>query len=227
MLRKLKNQNSFVVLQQFIISDMETKDKIIKKASCLFLDMGIRNITMDQIASEAGVSKRTIYELFRDKDDLVIQSLIELIIINNKQMISIIGQSQHVIEAIFLIMKREIEHRNSYSQIFIEDMKKYYSTVNETLYSHKESLKEFSASYTLLERGIREEIFRKDIQIELVDNFLYELINLMERSVRIKALKPQPEDVLRSIFLPYLRGICTQKGVALMNHYFESLTELI
>lgn len=206
---------------------METKDKIIKKASCLFLDMGIRNITMDQIASEAGVSKRTIYELFKDKDDLVIQSLIELIITNNKQLISIIGQSQHVIEAIFLIMKREIEHRNSYSQIFIEDMKKYYATVNETLYSHKESLKEFSASYTLLERGLREEIFRKDIQIELVDNFMYELINIMERSDRIKSLKPQPEDVLRSIFLPYLRGICTSKGVVLMNQYFENVTELI
>ncbi|GAB1405015.1 hypothetical protein MASR1M74_21940 [Lentimicrobium sp.] len=45
---------------------METRDKIIATASGLFLKMGIRNITMDQIATEAGVSKRTIYELFRD-----------------------------------------------------------------------------------------------------------------------------------------------------------------
>lgn len=206
---------------------METRDKIIATASGLFLKMGIRNITMDQIATEAGVSKRTIYELFRDKDDLIIQSLIQLIINNNKKLISIIEQSRHVIGAVFLIMRREVEHRNSYSQIFIEDIKKYYSTVNESLYGHKESLKEFSASYTLLERGIREEIFRQDIQIELVDNFLYELIHLMEKSERINALKPDPEAVLRSVFLPYLRGICTQKGIMLMERYFENLTELI
>jgi len=153
---------------------METRNKIIEKASELFLVMGVKNITMDQIASEAGVSKRTIYELFKDKDDLVIQSLREMIIYNNKQMLGIIAQAQHVIEAIFMIIKRETMHRKGYTRIFIEDIRKYYSRVNESLYSCKESLKEFSASYTLLEKGIREDIFRKDIQIELVDNFLHE-----------------------------------------------------
>ncbi|MBV2246619.1 MAG: TetR/AcrR family transcriptional regulator [Lentimicrobium sp.] len=206
---------------------METRNKIIEKASELFLVMGVKNITMDQIASEAGVSKRTIYELFKDKDDLVIQSLREMIIYNNKQMLGIIAQAQHVIEAIFMIIKRETMHRKGYTRIFIEDIRKYYSRVNESLYSCKESLKEFSASYTLLEKGIREDIFRKDIQIELVDNFLHELMNLMERSDRIKALNPMPEDILRSIFLPYLRGICTAKGVKLMDQYFENITELI
>lgn len=206
---------------------METRNKIIEKATELFLVMGVKNITMDQIASEAGVSKRTIYELFKDKDDLVIQSLREMIIYNNKQMLGIIAQAQHVIEAIFMIIKRETMHRKGYTRIFIEDIRKYYSRVNESLYSCKESLKEFSASYTLLEKGIREDIFRKDIQIELVDNFLHELMNLMERSDRIKALNPMPEDILRSISLPYLRGICTAKGVKLMDQYFENITELI
>lgn len=57
---------------------MEAKEKILLKASELFLGMGVKNVTMDYIASEVGVSKCTIYELFRDKDDLVIQSLREI-----------------------------------------------------------------------------------------------------------------------------------------------------
>lgn len=206
---------------------METRNKIIEKASELFLGMGIRNITMDQIASESGVSKRTIYELFKDKDDLVMQSLRFLMIRDNKEMIGIIEETQHVIEAIFLMMKRETLRRTEYPKIFVEDIKKYYLAVSKSLYSCKESLKEFSASYALLEKGIRESIFRQDIQIELVNSFLHELITLMENSERIKAIKALPEDMLRSIFLPYLRGICTTKGVDLMDQYFENVTELI
>ena len=206
---------------------METRNKIIEKASELFLGMGIRNITMDHIASEAGVSKRTIYELFEDKDDLVVQSLRHLMIKDHKATMVIIDETKHVIEAIFLMMKRETLRRSGYTKIFVEDIKKYYSAVSDSLYSCKENLKQFSASYALLDKGIREGIFRDDIQIELTDNFMHELITLMESSERIKALNPLPEDMLRSIFLPYLRGICTMKGVDLMDQYFENVTELI
>ena len=206
---------------------METRNKIIETSSELFLGMGIRNITMDQIASEAGVSKRTIYELFEDKDDLVVQSLRYLMIKDNKDTMVIIDETKHVIEAIFLMMKRETLRRSGYTKIFVEDIKKYYSAVSDSLYSCKENLKQFSASYALLDKGIREGIFRDDIQIELTDNFMHELITLMESSERIKALNPLPEDMLRSIFLPYLRGICTWKGIDLMDQYFENVTELI
>ena len=206
---------------------METRNKIIEKASELFLGMGIRNITMDQIASEAGVSKRTIYELFKDKDDLVVQSLRHLMIKDNKDMLGIIDETKHVIEAIFLMMKRETMRRTEYTKIFVEDIRKYYLAVSEDLYSCKKNLKEYSASYALIDKGMREDIFRQDIQIELVNGFLHELITLMENSERIKALKATPEDMLRSIFLPYLRGICTMKGVDLMDQYFENVTELI
>jgi AcrR family transcriptional regulator len=206
---------------------MEAREKILGKASELFLGMGVKNVTMDYIASETGVSKRTIYELFKDKDELVVLSIREMIIRNNKEMIGIISQTEHVIEAIFLIMKREAERRAAFTKIFEEDIKKYFPAVNESLYSNKKNLKEFSASYALLEKGMREKIFRNDIQIELVDNFMHELIGLIHSNGRLLALNPAPTDVLKSIFLPYLRGICTWKGIELMDKYFENVTELL
>lgn len=142
-------------------------------------------------------------------------------------MIGIISETEHVIEALFLIMKREIERQKDYTKVFIEDIKKYFSAVNESLFTSKKDLKEFSASYTLLEKGMRENIFRTDIQIELVDNYLHELIGLIHRSERLRALNPAPSDILNSIFLPYLRGICTWKGIELMDKYFENVTELL
>ncbi len=93
------------------------------------------------------------------------------------------------------------------------------------MYSCNERLKQFSASFTLLEKGIREGIFRKDIRLDLVDNFIHELIGLIHNSERLRMLKASGRDVLVSIFLPYFRGICTSKGVELMDKYFISVND--
>ena len=206
---------------------MEAREKILDKAIELFLNLGIRNVTMDTIAAESGVSKRTIYELFKDKDDLVVQALREMIIRHNQDMLGIISQTGNVIEAIFLFMKMETERRGSFSRVFAEDIKKYFPVVNASLYSCKESLKEFSASFTLLEKGIREGIFRKDIRLDLVDNFIHELIGVIHNSDRLRMLQPTGQEVLSSIFLPYFRGICTTEGMKLMDKYFENFNDFI
>lgn len=206
---------------------MEAREKILDKAIELFLNLGIRNVTMDTIAAESGVSKRTIYELFKDKDDLVVQSLREMIIRHNQDMLGIISEAGNVIEAIFMIMKMEAQRRGSFARVFTEDIKKYFPVVNASLYSCKKSLKEFSASFTLLEKGIREGIFRKEMRLDLVDNFLHELIGLIHNSDRLRMLQPTGEEVLSNIFLPYSRGICTSEGVALMDKYTENINDYI
>lgn len=205
---------------------METKERIKEKAIELFLTIGVKNVTMDSMAADLGILKRTIYELFKDKDDLIVQSLREMIIRNNREMLEIISEASHVIEAIFLIMKKETERRVQMPRIFVEDIKKYYSAVNASFYNCEENLKELSASYTLLEKGIADGIFRTDIKIDLVDNFLHEVIGLIHTSDRIRALQPEKADILKSIFLPYFRGICTRKGTDLMEKYFDNLNEL-
>lgn len=201
---------------------MDTRARILEKASEMFLSMGIRSVTMDAIASELGISKRTIYELFHDKDDLVVQALRQMIISHNNEMLGIITGSDNVIEAIVLIMRMESQKRMHFTKVFAEDIKKYYPVVYTSFYSCKESLKEFSASYRLLEKGIKEGIFRKGLRINLVDNFLHEVINLMHNSERIRMMNPQGAEVLDNIFLPYFRGLCTRKGLELMDKYFEN-----
>lgn len=204
---------------------MEAREKILEKATVLFLSMGVRNVTMDSIASDSGVSKRTIYELFKDKDDLVVQSLRRMIIKNNEEMMGIITETENVIEAIFLIMKMEERKRSAYSRVFTEDIKKYFPPVYASLYSCNERLKQFSASFTLLEKGIGQGIVRKDIRLDLVDNFIHELIGLIHNSERLRMLKASGNEVLVSIFLPYFRGICTPKGVGLMDKYFVNVND--
>lgn len=200
---------------------MDTREKILHHACRKFLSIGIRSVTMDNLASELGVSKRTIYELFGDKDTLVIESIREMIIQNNSELLTIIDRTENVVEAIFLITNRQKQMRREFPTVFVEDIKKYFPLVHASFYSSKSNLKQFSVTYTLLEKGMKEGIFRNDLKTELVDNFLQEMISLVHTSERIRSLNPTDIEVISNIFLPYLRGICTPKGLELMHTYFE------
>ncbi len=201
---------------------MEVNEKILKKATEMFLTYGVRNVTMDALAGELGVSKRTLYQKFTDKDTLVIECLRHMILENNKVLLGIIEESDNVVQAMVHIMKHQDEQRKQFPKVFMEDIKKYYQTVNNTFYSCTEDLKKFSASYTLIIKGVKQGIFRKDLRNELVDTFLHEVVSMLHNSERLIMLEPSPEEVLRNILLPYFRGISTPKGIALLDDYFEN-----
>jgi TetR/AcrR family transcriptional regulator, cholesterol catabolism regulator len=202
---------------------METKDKILVKASEMFISLGVRNVTMDALAVELGISKRTIYELFKDKDALVIESIRHIITENNKGFIEIIERSENVVEAMFQIIHMQKENRRNYPKVFTEDIKRYFPMVQASFYSSKCDLEKFSATFTLLEKGRAQGIFRTDLRTELVDNFIHEIISIVHTSDRIRLLNPSDSDLINNIMLPYFRGICIPKGLELMSKYFEEI----
>lgn len=179
---------------------------------------------MDFISSDLGISKRTIYELFKDKEALVIQVIENEIIKNNRILLDIIADTDNAIEALFLIIEREHNRMTSINPVFIEDIKKYLIKIHEYFYENKQKIKEFSVSYAILEKGRREDIFRNELDIDVVDNFMHELVNFMHNSQHFRLMNLKKEDVLKNILLPYFRGICTRKGQDLMDKYFKSIT---
>ena len=202
---------------------MEAKERIKERAGELFSSIGIKNLTMDALALDLGISNRTIYEHFKDKDDLVIQVIEHQIITNNQVFLEIISKAGDVIEALFLIIRQEHERFRNINPVYKEDLKKYFPRINECFYQDNEKLKEFSASYTLLEKGKSDGVFRSDLNIEIADNFLHELIIFLHNSERIRLMNLKEEAVLEFIILPYFRGICTRKGQELMERYFNQI----
>jgi AcrR family transcriptional regulator len=200
---------------------MEVRDKILNFALEKFLELGIRNVTMDSIALELGVSKRTIYELFQDKENLVIECIGNLILKTNEENLKIVEKTENAIEAIFLITRCQKDNSEQFTKVFIEDMKKFLPAVNASFYAKKEQLKKYSAYYQILEKGIRQGFIRNDIRIELVDTFMQELISFIHNNERVNMLKPSEEDMRNNIFMPYIRGICTDEGLKLIHKYFD------
>lgn len=106
-------------------------------------------------------------------------------------------------------------------RVFVEDAAKYKSQLRECLYNDQDSLRQNSLSYLMLERGVKEDIFRKELDIRIVDQFILDMIQMIHTQHRFAVNHLSSDELLNNILIPYLRGLSTPKGLALINKFFE------
>lgn len=94
---------TFVLL--FLIDKMELKERIIEKAGDLFQQYGVKNVSMDEIASSLGISKRTIYENFKDKEDILLSVLLRFSQNRETVFTSFVQQCNNVVEVFIKIIE--------------------------------------------------------------------------------------------------------------------------
>lgn len=197
---------------------MENRQRIIEEAALLFRTYGIRTVTMDMLASQMGISKRTIYEAFKDKDELLQGVLKWMTIRQREAMNKIFSETGNVIEAIFKMIDMMIDHFQNMSPAFQLDMKRYHNEILKKL-SEKDELPYYRNHIEIIERGIKEGVFRDDIDVEIMNKCLFEV----ERMSNDKSVFPPDDfmnkDVMRIFYINFIRGISTQKGLDLINFY--------
>jgi len=195
---------------------MEIRERIIEGAAELFKTYGIRSVTMDSIAGHLGMSKRTIYEVFSDKDELLLGVLRRMAEKQKDAFSRTLNSSENAIVAIFKLLEMSRDHFQSMSPAFQADLKKYHTELIMKK-SDKSEMPDHRSNKAVIERGIKEKLFRKDINPEIVNTCLYNL----GRSIMNNDLYPYEEysrkEVIKNIFLNYLRGISTKEGIDLIN----------
>ena len=171
---------------------------------------------MDSLANQLGISKRTIYEVFSDKDDLLIAVLTRMARQQKEQVKRVLDESENSIVAIFRMLEINREYFQDISPAFQADLKKYHHDVLIGK-ADRIDMPDYRNNQQVIENGIKEELFRKEINPDLVNRCLYNL----GRSVMDHDLYPfelfSRRDVIRNIFINYLRGISTLKGLDLIN----------
>jgi AcrR family transcriptional regulator len=195
---------------------MEIRERIIEGAANLFKIYGIRLVTMDSLASHMGISKRTIYEVFSDKDELLV-SVMQWMTEKQKDLVSrILDESENAIVAIFRLLESNRDHFQNISPAFQADLKKYHYEVLIDK-NDKGLMPDFRNNIKVIERGIKEKLFRRDINPEIVNRCLYAL----GRSTLDFDLYPFEDfsrrDVVRNVIINYMKGISTTEGIELIN----------
>lgn len=197
---------------------MDNKDRITLEAAGLFMKFGIRRVTMDSLASHIGISKRTIYENFADKDALLM-SVIQSMVRKQKELfLDLMVKSENVIEVIFSIFEIAAGHFQNADPSFLSDIRKYHYKVYERI-SNKSDIRNYEMSLALLKRGVEEKIFRGDLNIEIINAGIHGFMDLTSNSEYFPPGRFKRNDVIDNLLFNYLIGISTKPGCELIDKY--------
>jgi AcrR family transcriptional regulator len=195
---------------------VEPKDRIIQAAAEMFLEEGIKSVRMDDIATRLGVSKRTLYEMFGDKRDLLEQSLGYYFGRKRSEMLDRTADATNVIEEIILMMGAM--KRDDRDELLATNLKKFYPEIFNHLREdmHRFSFEKFNG---LLDRGMREQLFLPDMNKELA---LCTLTHTMEALFEKKrhfetAHNISPQLAFEYVLINFFRGLATHKGIEIID----------
>jgi len=195
---------------------MGIRDRIIEGAAELFRTYGIKSVTMDLLASHLSISKRTIYEVFSGKDEILIGVLNQMAGRQRELVTRILNESENSIVAIFRLLEINRDHFQDMSPAFQADLKKFHHDVLMKR-SDKCEMPDYGNNIKVIEKGVKEKLFRKDINPDLVNRCLYSL----GRSIMDHDLYPfdtfTRKEVIKNTFINYLRGVSTKDGIELIN----------
>lgn len=199
---------------------MTVREKILEHATEQFLQTGIRANTMDDISRMAGVSKRTIYEHFKDKDDLVRATLVHIDKKFSTQRDVILAESENTIEMVFGMMKLSIQALNKISPLFFDDLKRRYLKIWKEV--HRVNLdNQMIHILTILKKGINQGLFRKEINVEIVSALLMQQLRIMPDKNIFPEEKFSKQLVFENVIINFFRGIATPKGHELIDKFLE------
>ncbi|HEX9511915.1 MAG TPA: TetR/AcrR family transcriptional regulator [Puia sp.] len=197
---------------------MEVKERILSKAADLFMRYGIRSITMDEIAAQLGISKKTIYQFFTDKDDMV-TAVIDLEIQKNQMdCIEFRNQSENAVHQIFLTLESLEELLKSTNPLMLYDLEKHHPRSFKKL---REFKYEFLYRVILdnLQWGIAEELYRADIQLDIVVKSRIESAFLVFNLDLFPHSRYKISEVNYELSMLFIHGIVTAKGKKLIEKY--------
>ena len=191
-----------------------TKKHIITTAYDLFSQYGIKGVSMDDIARNAGISKRTLYSHFSDKEELLLQGFILLYGQIIARLDQITSEAHSALDTILLFHEEIMKCPRWYNPRFYEDLKRYPNTL-EVVEVEKKRFSEKCRLY--FEQGVKEGDFQPEVNFEIVSLLAKERITMKKPSKVFS--NHSTKEVYDTILLTFLKGICTEEGRAKLERY--------
>jgi AcrR family transcriptional regulator len=201
------NTESFHSFAPGLIKQMDVKERILLKATELYMRYGIRSVSMDDIAVQSGVSKKTIYQFYADKDELI-----------EAVFLSQINHSEACCEKDRAASVNAIEMFRSMNPSLLFDIQKYHPRAFHHFEKHKNDYIQ-TVIRENLQRGIAEGLYREDFNTDIITKFRLESMMLpFNPDFRTKG-KYNLADLEIELTLHFLYGIVNPKGYKLILKY--------
>lgn len=196
---------------------MELRNRILKAAMTEFLHKGVKSVKMDDIANTLAISKRTLYEIYSNKEELLLEAVrIHEQEFNDHMLQYSLDKNHNVMDIIIEFYKKKLLDIADVSPLFLVELRKYKQVVE---YLEKQNTERHNNALLFFHRGVKEGFFRSDLNFDIIlktssASVNYAMETQMYKNYSITAI------MHNTIFL-YLRGICTTKGIKELDAAIE------
>ena len=198
-----------------------TRNRIVEHAAELFAKKGCKTLTMDDIATSLGMSKRTIYENFGNKNELIEACLNYFFEHRDLTVKNVLKSSDNILETMYKQVQSSSKIMAQIKFDFFNEIQKYYPEVYEnTVKVHKES--SIQRMFEVFQKGQRDGVISKGIDVRIMAVLIHEMFNLILTS-DVFDVYNVPKKKLLSTMCAIIRGASTAKGIALIDKYAENL----
>lgn len=197
---------------------METQERIVNKAHELFMRYGIRSVSMNEIAAHLGISKKTIYQFYEDKEALV--EGVVAIELNKSESLCITqnDSSRNAVHEIFLAMDMTQEMFQHLNPSVLNDLEKYHPAAFKKFSEYKNTYL-YDILIKNIERGKKEELYRPELNSDVIVKFRIASIFLLFNTEIFPQNKYKMSRVLEEITDHFLHGLVTPKGQKYIHKY--------
>ncbi|MFN4007736.1 MAG: TetR/AcrR family transcriptional regulator [Chitinophagaceae bacterium] len=197
---------------------MDVKERIREKAKELFFRYGFKSVTMDEIASQLGMSKKTLYQYYADKDmlvDEIMDSEMECMRTDYRDMKM---AAENAIDECLRDLESMEAVMNTMNPIVAFDLEKFYPKTFAKFKKYKNTfwLEEIRSN---IERGRSEELYRTDFDIDIISRFRIDAAFIMFNQEMFPYPKYNLMQVSKEIYLHFLNGIVSAKGKKILDKY--------
>lgn len=201
---------------------MNIRNQIIEKAESLFLSVGIRSVTMDDIAGEIGISKKTLYQYFNKKEKLV-SVVIEGYLSREKEMATQIQETaRDALDEMRMLGQFILGMIEDISPSALFDLQKYHRTSWE-LMMQKQDEHDVGLIVQNIHRGISEGLYRSDLAPEIVAKIYAKSGLMVVNELSDKNSKFSRKQIIKELYKYHVNGISTPKGKTLWKEYSKVL----
>lgn len=197
------------------------KESILTKAKSMFIEQGIRAVKMDDIATGLKMSKRTLYEVYNNKYELLTDVLVRMRDENREKLTEFAKSSDNVMDVLIFFFRQQAEMYSSTNPNFFTDLNRYPELLDRLRENDKQ--KE-SRIVEFFERGREEGYFMSHVNYSLFNNVSVNVLRDLRVNPQYKGF--DVKDVFNSVVYVLVRGICTQKGIARLDSVYEEFVSM-
>lgn len=194
------------------------KDKIIKKATELFMKLGFKSVTMDDIACEMCISKKTIYKYFGNKEELIEDGTTSIQNQIHETIDAIVSKNHNAIAESFEIRKMFTEMFQSAGASPLFQLKKHYPEIYTSIRSRQ--TEECQQCFTKnINKGISEGLYRTNLNVAMAVKFYYELIfSINDQDASEKEINEMEFEAMEY----HIRAISNEKGIEELEYQLQN-----